>query len=142
MIPSDSGREYLAGPDDVGRRLDKVLRVLLKDKALSEIYAALRKGRILVNGRKADPETRIEEGDRLFLNSSILGARNETPPHSGQDNLAEIADILLLATEHLIFVNKPRGELSQGPGGGRNEDQAGSRGPERGLALFRPRPPP
>jgi 23S rRNA pseudouridine955/2504/2580 synthase len=117
MIPSSAGRELLAGPDDDGRRLDKVLRVLLKDRALSEIYAALRKGRILVNGRKADPATRIEEGDRLFLDSSFLDDNPEPRLRRGKEDLAELAGILLLATEDLIFINKPRGELSQGPGG-------------------------
>jgi 23S rRNA pseudouridine955/2504/2580 synthase len=118
MSPSVTGRELVAGPDDAGRRLDKILRVVLKDSSLSEIYAALRKGRIRVNGRKAEPERRLEEGDRIFLHSSLRPAVPSTSmPNIDEENLGQIADILILATKDILFVNKPRGELSQGSNG-------------------------
>lgn len=113
MSPPPEGRELIAGPDDAGRRLDRVLRALLKGAALSEIYAAMRTGRILVNGRKAGPELRLEEGDRIFL-AATLSPVGAEPLASDGRGLASIADILILATEDLLFVNKPRGELSQG----------------------------
>jgi 23S rRNA pseudouridine955/2504/2580 synthase len=117
MTPLDEGRELLAGPDDAGRRLDRILRALLGNLPLSAIYAALRRGRIRVNGAKASPEQRVAEGDRIFLHSSI-GASNSVPrPPPGAaagDELDSIADILILATRDLLFINKPRGELSQG----------------------------
>ena len=107
----------IAGPDDAGRRLDKVLRVVLKDRALSQIYAALRKGGIRVNGLRAEPELRLAEGDRISLPLSLglEPAEGCTPPES--EDWTQIADILVLATKNLIFINKPRGELSQGQGG-------------------------
>lgn len=114
MIPKCQGRESIAGPDDAGRRLDKVLRVLLKDKTLSEIYAAVRKGRILVNGQRSKPERRLEEGDKIaILDAGEDGAPLPSPIAEGED-LSPIADILILATADLLFINKPRGELSQG----------------------------
>jgi 23S rRNA pseudouridine955/2504/2580 synthase len=123
MARPDEGIELIAGPDDAGRRLDKVLRVVLGDRRLSEIYAALRKGRIRVNGSKAEPELRLSAGDRLFIHTSLRGslglntARIVSPSdekHKTDEELDSIADILILATRDLIFVNKPRGELSQG----------------------------
>lgn len=115
MSHPPEGRECIAGPDDAGRRLDRILKALLKDAALSEIYAALRTGRIKVNGRKAGPELRLEEGDRIFLAASLAPIGEMPPMKSSKiEGLASIADILVLATEDLLFVNKPRGELSQG----------------------------
>jgi 23S rRNA pseudouridine955/2504/2580 synthase len=113
MSESADGRELTAGPDDAGRRLDKVLRAVLKDSSLSGIYAALRKGRIRVNGSKAEPELRLSEGDRIFLEAP-LGIAGGEPSPVRDDAIGEIDDILILATDDLIFVNKPRGELSQG----------------------------
>jgi 23S rRNA pseudouridine955/2504/2580 synthase len=121
MIPRSAGRELTAGPDDAGRRLDKVLRTVLKDRKLSEIYSALRKGQIRVNGGRARPEQRLAEGDRIALPPSFLGetggrdSPDEEAPEA--EDLGQIADILVLATRDLLFINKPRGALSQGPQG-------------------------
>jgi 23S rRNA pseudouridine955/2504/2580 synthase len=117
MRHSFAGRELIAGPDDAYRRLDKVLRVVLKDRALSEIYAALRKGRIRVNDLKAEPELRLQEGDRIFLHASLELNDGPLPVDITDEDIGQIADILILATRDLLFVNKARGELSQGPGG-------------------------
>lgn len=117
MSPRETGIVLVAGPDDAGRRLDKVLRAVLRDKSLSEIYAALRKGRIRVNDRKAEPSQKLEAGDRIYLHDS-LGPRSEVAPAGVHaDELASLADILILATADLLFVNKRRGELSQGAEG-------------------------
>jgi 23S rRNA pseudouridine955/2504/2580 synthase len=117
MNPSAEGREVTAGPDDSGRRLDKVLRVLLADRPLSAIYAALRKGFIRVNGSRSGPERRVSEGDRIYIDASLgfeVKVRAAGIDSMGGE-LDALADILVLATRDLIFVNKPRGELSQGP---------------------------
>jgi 23S rRNA pseudouridine955/2504/2580 synthase len=122
----DEGRELFAGPDDAGRRLDKVLRALLGARPLSSIYAELRKGRIKVNGSRARPELILAEGDRIEVRylpgeerrgdpSPVSGTRNATGREADKaEELASIADILILATRDLLFINKPRGELSQG----------------------------
>lgn len=60
-----------AGNDDVGRRIDRVLRKLLPDLALGEIYKHLRKGTIKVNAKKAAQDYRMNEGDVLFLASFL-----------------------------------------------------------------------
>ena len=59
------------GADDVGRRIDRVLRKLLPDLALGEIYKHLRKGTIKVNAKKAAQDYRINQGDVLFLASFL-----------------------------------------------------------------------
>ena len=111
------GHEVIAGIDDAGRRLDRVLRAILPARSLSEIYAALRKGKILVNGAKAAPALRLEAGSSIYLDAS-LGKASISPESQGAfEDLGQIQDILVLATEHLIFINKPRGALAQGSSG-------------------------
>jgi 23S rRNA pseudouridine955/2504/2580 synthase len=117
MRPNGEGRELVAGPDDEGRRLDRVLRSLLGDLPLSAIYSALRKGRIRVNGSKSSPERQVAEGDRIFLHASLgsgAAAAQKLELPDSESELDSIADILILATRDLLFINKPRGELSQG----------------------------
>jgi 23S rRNA pseudouridine955/2504/2580 synthase len=120
MIPSDEGRELIAGPEDAGRRLDRVLRVLLGELSLSAIYSALRKGFLRVNGAKADPALRVTAGDRIYIHPSLGGPKEAGAAGSfsaDEGELSSIADILVMATRDLIFINKPRGELSQGSPG-------------------------
>jgi 23S rRNA pseudouridine955/2504/2580 synthase len=117
MSLEGQGRELVAGADDAGRRLDRILRSILGGRSLSSIYSSLRRGLIKVNGAKAEPGLRLAEGDRIFihysLESSEPGAKAE-PPGDKECGFSSIADILILATEDLLFVNKPRGLQSQG----------------------------
>ena len=114
----EEGREFEAGPDDAGRRLDKVLRSLLAELSLSDIYAALRKGKIRVNGIKARPDLRLVEGDKLFVHAPLGFAPRRPFAQKGEGGLSSLKDILILATEDLVFFNKPVGELSQDAEGG------------------------
>ena len=135
MSTGPEGRELVAGPDDAGRRLDKVLRAYLDNSTLSEIYSGLRRGRIRVNGHKAAPELRLDSGDRIFLHSSmaVSDKGRDRPAVPEAEGLREIAEMLILATEDLIFVNKPRGELSQGPDRTRAQD---TQSPLRAFLLL------
>ena len=72
MRSDDDWAELAAGPDDEGRRLDKVLRAALPRLGLSEIYRSLRKGDIRINGSRAAPDSRVSEGDRIAIRASAL----------------------------------------------------------------------
>jgi 23S rRNA pseudouridine955/2504/2580 synthase len=125
MEDDGRGRIFEAGPDDEGKRLDKVIRSLLSTASLSTIYSALRKGLIRVDGRKAAPDLRVANGDRIFVHATLASPDSQPRPVrtevlGGSDAAGELdslADILVLATRDLIFVNKPRGLLSQGDSG-------------------------
>jgi 23S rRNA pseudouridine955/2504/2580 synthase len=66
--------EKRAGPDDEGRRADRVVRKALSACPLSAVYAALRKGLITVNGRKTEPCFRVAAGDRLEIAAPLADA--------------------------------------------------------------------
>jgi 23S rRNA pseudouridine955/2504/2580 synthase len=142
MDPAREGKELRAGPEDAGRRLDKVLRACLPAVSLAGLYAALRKGRIRVNGRKAKPESRLEEGDLIFLDATLshLNPRPEGPSPGRCDRLDTIADILILATEDLLFLNKPRGLVSQGDEGLEGRIRSALAGRSASSLSFSPGP--
>jgi 23S rRNA pseudouridine955/2504/2580 synthase len=118
MSPEDAGPEIVAGPDDAGRRLDKVLRSVLPGLGLSDIYGSLRRGAITVNGARAAPGQRLAEGDRIGVSRAAMarGAKSSFTAAPGGTGLASVRDLLVAETEDLLFVNKPRGVLSHGAG--------------------------
>jgi len=59
--------ELKAGENDKGRRLDRVLRKALPDCPLPLLHRLLRQGRVLVNGKKAKAQDRLNHGDTVSI---------------------------------------------------------------------------
>ena len=115
-----------AGKDDEGRRIDRVLRKLLPEVPLGEIYRHLRKGTVKVNAKNVPQNYHINENDTLFL-ASFLVPQNLQKADSQKDAaLAQnSADAVrpasdakqnhsfkletLFQNEHIRVVNKPYG---------------------------------
>jgi len=117
-------QEFTAGPDDEGRRLDRVLRILLEGLPLSAIYKALRQKRILVNGVKAVPSRSVLAGDIISIEESLIPEGGQTRVHAGTTPrrpdataASHIASMLLFRSEDILILNKPRGLPSHGQGG-------------------------
>lgn len=120
-------KEFEAGPDDEGRRIDRLLRRLLPEAPLSELYRALRTGAVRLGGKKVGPATRVSAADRLSVDEALLTAvpdsraeSPEPPPPPAAPARAPkppSPPLVLLETPDLLFVSKPRGMLSHGPGG-------------------------
>lgn len=112
---------FIAGRDDDGKRVDRVVRRILGDVPLSAVFKALRTGSVRVNGRKPLPADRVREGDSFaitdlsFAASSTDTLRDRAPRSSG--TAPDLSRLLILETEDLLFLNKPRGVLSHGSGG-------------------------
>lgn len=120
MYGSEQRIELRAGADDAGRRLDKTLRSVLPKLGLSDIYASLRRGTIKVNGLRASPDLRLSEGDRISIVPSVFERGTKNGPEARIRDIASPPllpeEYVILRTEHLLFLNKPRGLLSHGPG--------------------------
>ena len=112
---------FIAGRDDDGKRVDRVVRRLLGDVPLSAVFKALRTGMIRVNGRKPLPADRVREGDSFaFTDVNFEAATVQVPSDTlvlDSDTAPDLSSLLILETEDLLFLNKPRGVLSHGPGG-------------------------
>jgi len=112
---------FIAGRDDDGKRVDRVVRRLLGDVPLSAVFKALRKGSIRINGLKSSPADRVREGDSFTFSNLKFAAAEEsiagTPSPSEVLSALDLSKIILLETEDLIFLNKPHGVLTHGQGG-------------------------
>src|SRR5574344_939894 len=71
---------FTAGSDDAGRRLDRILKRILPDLTLSEMYQSLRKGMIKVNGKKADGSTKILCNDTITVAAFLLVKKDSDSP--------------------------------------------------------------
>lgn len=107
-------KELKVTANEAGQRLDKLLVKYLDQAPKSFIYKMLRKKNIVLNGKKADGSEKLQVGDqvKLFLAEDTIekfskGFALEHLPKK-QDTLE-----ILYEDQHVIFINKPVGMLSQ-----------------------------
>ena len=115
-------KEFKAGKDDDGRRLDRVLRIFLKDTGLGEIYKLLRKGLIKVNQKKAKPDSHVNEGDVISIAEFLLDkttSQNKAENLTDKKNQTELN--IVFENEHLLIINKPYGISVHGSSGKEND---------------------
>ncbi len=100
---------FRAGKDDSGRRFDRVLRKFLEGKGMSDIYKALRKGLIRVNGHKAPPDYKVEENDEISMAAFLMdGCRCDTVLPAEENPSGEDFSInTVFENAHLKIINKP-----------------------------------
>ena len=98
-------RNFTAGYNDHGRRLDKVARKFLSSVPLSVIYKSIRSGFIKVNGAKKSPDSKIKEGDTLKIADFLLKNMPSNDDFSGVPSLKN--DMILFKNDFLIVINKP-----------------------------------
>lgn len=141
-------RTLIPGSDDLGRRLDRVMRRLLPAVPLSGLFRAIRTGEILVGGqgpggRLVDGKYRLRRGDTILvgprLAESLPSARagdvaaeqtdagvragaarrsakdlaSGEAPEAGGDR-SWLRPAIILETEDLLVLNKPRGLVVHG----------------------------
>ena len=102
-------KDFTAGRDDNGRRLDKVIRIFLNNTPLTEIYKLLRKGLIKLNHKKAKPEARICQGDVISIAQFILKsgseAENNSVSYTAVDKVSPLN--IVFENDHLLIIDKP-----------------------------------
>ena len=94
------------GPDDEGRRIDKVLRRFLSEESLSSLYKSLRKGLIKIDGKKCEGSFRVHEGSEIQIASFLIKTESDsTKPAKHIPALDESS--LIFKNDFLAFINKP-----------------------------------
>ncbi|MBE7491915.1 MAG: RluA family pseudouridine synthase [Planctomycetes bacterium] len=120
-------RTIRIGPDEAGQRLDRFLRKLLHDVSLSAIYRLVRTRQVIVNDRKARPESRLNEGDSVTLFAAAedrhLKPKVRRRAEQGLSTRRDFA--VVYEDEHVVAVNKPAGVLVH----------AGDRGDDRDTLI-------
>jgi 23S rRNA pseudouridine955/2504/2580 synthase len=94
----------IAGVDDSGRRLDRVLRKALRQTPLSAIHRLLRQGLVLVDGRKAGPDRRVLAGETI----TVPVTEYEGTKLDRGENPLDVPEILFEGSG-LLILNKPAG---------------------------------
>lgn len=112
---NDHPNEYEVADDDVGRRLDRVVRKFLPEHSLGTIFGAIRRGDIRVNSGRVDGSYRISPGDRISIPVRMAP---KTPRAGGTDSSVLpnwFRDSIIFENENVLALDKPPGILVHGP---------------------------
>jgi 23S rRNA pseudouridine955/2504/2580 synthase len=104
-----------AGSGDVDQRIDNFLLRTLKDAPRSLVYRILRKGEVRVNGKRARPDYRLVEGDRIRLPPFRAPAQRIVAPSRSLREF--VATAIVSEDRDLIVINKPAGVAVHGGSG-------------------------
>ncbi len=109
-------KEIIIKGNEAGQRLDKYLKKYLSEAPGSFIYKMLRKKNIVLNGKKADGSEKLNVGDsvKFFLAEETMNkfSKHEMTDHT-ETNLPKVELDIVYEDEHVLFINKPSGMLSQ-----------------------------
>lgn len=75
-------KSFTAGQNEAGVRLSRFVESVTQNMPRSMMYKAFRNKRIKVNGKRADPDTRLQSGDliELYINDEFFPAHPSVPP--------------------------------------------------------------
>ena len=102
--------------DRAGQRIDNYLSGYLKGVPRSLIYRLLRTGQVRINGKRAKPEVRLEDGDEVRIPPvRVDDADSEKRPPARQ--MAQLEKAIVFEDAQLLALNKPSGVASHGGSG-------------------------
>lgn len=103
-------QEIIISANEAGQRFDKLLGKYLNEAPKSFIYKMLRKKNIVLNGKKATGNEKLELGDhvKLFLADETIEKFSKVKIQKTNTRLD-----ILYEDENILLINKPVGMLSQ-----------------------------
>jgi 23S rRNA pseudouridine955/2504/2580 synthase len=136
-------RCFVAGSDDEGRRLDRLIRIMFPETDLGSIYRSIRRGDIRLNQKRAAAHSRVRPGDRITIRGG--SHFSASPPGLRQAGLRQAGEklspaLIVFENRHILALNKPRGMLTHGPASLEELVAASSPSPRRDSLAFRPGP--
>lgn len=109
-------REIIIKENEAGQRFDKFLKKYLSEASGSFIYKMLRKKNIVLNGKKATGNEKLNKGDsvKLFFADETLDKFTASKKNEDFGKyLPKVKLDIIYEDEHVLFLNKPSGMLSQ-----------------------------
>ena len=103
-----------ATANDDGRRLDRILRKALRELPLSAIHRLIRKGAVLVDGKKAAPDYLIHSGQTIMVNLSTAVISDPAPGREFARDQSKLE--ILYESSEVLILNKPAGITVHGRG--------------------------
>jgi 23S rRNA pseudouridine955/2504/2580 synthase len=117
--PTTGVRLLEVDSEAAGTRLDQFLMRLLPNVPRSRIFRIVRKGEVRVNGKRAGPEHRLQERDKV----RVPPVRIEAEPEPGQPKRVSprvtelIAGSIIAEDDRLLVLDKPAGVAVHGGSG-------------------------
>jgi 23S rRNA pseudouridine955/2504/2580 synthase len=102
--------------EEAGQRLDNYVARVLAGVPRSRIFRVIRKGEVRVNGRRADPQTRLVLNDRVRIPPVRLAAAEEAR-QPGRELRERVAPTVIHEDERLLVIDKPAGVAVHGGSG-------------------------
>ena len=98
---------FIVNKDNDGRRLDNYLfSQFKKGIPKSKIYSSVRKAKIKVNGKKAKPDQKVKDGDKVTYPLLVQKSNISDSPNL-QEHLNLIKNSILYDSKNFIVLNKP-----------------------------------
>ena len=104
--------KYVVTQDDVGCRVDRVMRKLSPNIGYVFLQKLFRQGKIKVNGKKAKANQRLEKGDLIQIFSSQLSPSSGSldSPASNDPKLQKLyEEMLIFENDDFLALNKKSG---------------------------------
>lgn len=109
-------REITIRENEAGQRFDKFLKKYLSEATGGFLYKMLRKKNIVLNGKKATGNEKLNCGDKVkfFLaDETIDKFSGKGNASAGYETLPKTRLSVLYEDDHVLILNKPAGLLSQ-----------------------------
>jgi 23S rRNA pseudouridine955/2504/2580 synthase len=108
-------QHFEVSEDEAGQRLDNYVQKRL-GVPRSRVYRVIRKGEVRVNGKRADPATRLSLNDRIRVPPvRVLPAVDPGKPSA--ELLSRIRDAIIYEDDQILVVDKPSGVAVHGGSG-------------------------
>ncbi len=101
--------------EENGQRLDNYLMRILKGVPKSHVYRIIRGGEVRVNKKRAQPSSRLCEGDQVRI--PPVRTSQDKDVHVGPQLTQRLLDSVIYEDECLLVVNKPAGIAVHGGSG-------------------------
>ena len=100
-------KSYTAGPNESDVRLSRFVESVTREMPRSLMYKAFRNKRIKVNGKRAEPDTRLKSGDliELYINDEFFPASPAIPKPKPPRRQPPVT--VVYEDEHLAVLYKP-----------------------------------
>ncbi|MCB9496437.1 MAG: RluA family pseudouridine synthase [Fibrobacteria bacterium] len=108
--------EFQVAEGDAGQRLDRYLRKVLPSVPLSHIFQLVRKGRVRIDGARAEGSSRLPAGATITLGVRPGELQTAAPARPGASSLRDKVGILH-EDDSLLILDKPAG-MAVHPGTG------------------------
>jgi 23S rRNA pseudouridine955/2504/2580 synthase len=114
--PRAAARLVEVDAERAGQRLDQFLMKLLPSVPRSRIYRLVRRGEVRVNGRRAGPEQRLQENDKVRV-PPVRVESEPAAPRVPRQLLDSVKASIISEDERLLVIDKPAGIAVHGGSG-------------------------